>query len=65
MIALLAVIGIAVAIALTPNKYTIPDVTNMPLEEAIAEIEAAGFAVGKQEELNHEEVEKGHIIETT
>lgn len=65
VIALLAVIGIAVAIALTPNKYTIPDVTNMPLEEAIAEIEAAGFAVGKQEELNHEEVEKGHIIETT
>lgn len=64
VIALLAIIGIAVAVALTPNKYTVPDVTDMPLEEAIAEIEAAGFAVGKQEELNHEEVEKGHIIET-
>lgn len=62
---LLAIVGVAAAFALTPNKYPVPDVKNMPLEEAIAEIEKAGFVVGEQKELNHEEIEAGLIIEST
>lgn len=65
IIAMLVIVGIAAAVVLTPNKYPVPDVTNMPLHEAIAEIEKAGFVVGEQEERNNEEVEKGHIIEST
>ncbi|MCH7320887.1 Stk1 family PASTA domain-containing Ser/Thr kinase [Solibacillus sp. MA9] len=65
VIAMLVIVGIAAAVVLTPKKYPVPDVTNMPLDEAIAEIEKAGFVVGEQEELNNEEVEKGHIIEST
>ena len=62
---LLAIVGIVAAFVLTPNKYEIPDVVNMPLDEAIAEIEKAGFVVGEQEERNSEDVEAGLIIETT
>lgn len=64
IIVILAIIGTVLAFALTPNKVSVPDVTNKPVEEAIQELENAGFKIGEQEELNHEEVEAGRVIET-
>ncbi|MER1955939.1 MAG: Stk1 family PASTA domain-containing Ser/Thr kinase [Solibacillus sp.] len=65
VLALFLIAGIAAAFMLTPNKYPVPGVVGMPLDEAIAEIEKAGFVVGKQEERNAEDVEVGLIIHTT
>ena len=64
IIVALAIIGTVLAFALTPNKVPVPDVTNKPVEEAIQELKNAGFKIGEQEELNHEEVEAGRVIET-
>ncbi|MEG0381094.1 MAG: Stk1 family PASTA domain-containing Ser/Thr kinase, partial [Kurthia sp.] len=63
IIAALVVIGIVLAFVLTPNKFEVPDVTNLPITEAIQTLEGAGFVIGKQEELNHEEIEAGSVIE--
>lgn len=65
VLVLFALAGIAAAFMLTPNKYPVPDVVGMPLDEAIAEIEKVGFVVGKQEERNAEDVAAGLIIDTT
>jgi eukaryotic-like serine/threonine-protein kinase len=60
----LAIVGIVLAMLLTPNKVAVPDVTNETLEDAIKILEAKGFVIGEQEELNSEDIESGHIIET-
>lgn len=62
---LFAIAGIAAAFMLTPNKYPVPDVVGMPLDEAIAEIEKAGFVVGKQEERNTEDMASGLVYDIT
>ncbi len=42
---------------------TVPDVRNMPLEEAVAALEAAGLTVGENiSESYHETVEEGNVI---
>lgn len=47
-----------------PKEVEVPDVSGMELEEAVAELMAAGFAIGEQKELSDEEVEEGFIIKT-
>lgn len=49
----------------SPKKISVPDVTNLTVEEATKKLEAEGFVVGEEhQERNHEEIEKGKIIET-
>lgn len=47
-----------------PKDVEVPDVSGMELEEAVAELVGAGFAIGEQKELSDEEVEEGFIIKT-
>lgn len=64
IIAALAIVGIVIAMVMTPNKVIIADVTNETVEDATRILEQQGFVIGEQEERNHEEVEAGKIIET-
>jgi len=49
----------------SPKKVAIPDVANLTIEEATKKLEADGFVVGEEhQERNHEEIEKGKVIET-
>jgi eukaryotic-like serine/threonine-protein kinase len=47
-----------------PKEVEVPDVSGMELEEAVADLMLAGFAIGEQKELSDEEVEEGLIIKT-
>lgn len=60
----LLVLAIVAMNMLTPNKVAVPDVKNLTVQEATAKLEAAGFIVGEQEELNSEEIPAGNIIDT-
>lgn len=61
----LAILVFVLFFALKPSKVEIPDVTNLTVEEATADLEKAGFKVGEPIERNSEEVEKDKIIGTT
>lgn len=51
--------------AFSPKKVAVPDVTNLTVEDATKKLEAEGFVVGDEpQERNHEEIEKGKVIET-
>ncbi|MEH7882820.1 Stk1 family PASTA domain-containing Ser/Thr kinase [Bacillus sp. JJ1609] len=47
-----------------PKEVAVPEVSGMELEEAVAELMAAGFTIGEQKEISDEEVEEGLIIKT-
>lgn len=47
-----------------PKEVEVPEVSGMELEEAVAELMAAGFTIGEQKEISDEEVEEGLIIKT-
>jgi eukaryotic-like serine/threonine-protein kinase len=49
---------------ISPKDVTIPDVSGMELDEAIAEIEALGLQVDEEIESTHEEIEEGKVIKT-
>ncbi|WHY02333.1 Stk1 family PASTA domain-containing Ser/Thr kinase [Neobacillus sp. DY30] len=49
---------------MAPKDITIPDVSGMELEDAIAEIEAAGLQVDEEIESTHDEIEEGRVIKT-
>ncbi len=61
----LAILALVLIFALTPSKVEIPDVANLSVEEATADLEKAGFTVGEPIERNSEEVEKDKVIGTT
>lgn len=46
------------------NDVRVPNVVNLPLEEAIEQIEKAGFKYTTETE-NSDEIEEGHVIRTT
>ncbi|WP_019416037.1 Stk1 family PASTA domain-containing Ser/Thr kinase [Paenisporosarcina sp. TG20] len=46
------------------EKKEVPDVVNMPLDEAIEMVEETGFVAGNETEESSEEVEVGHVIRT-
>ena len=60
----LAILAFVLFFALTPSKEIIPDVANATVEEAITELEKAGFTVGETIERNSDEVEKDKVIGT-
>lgn len=48
-----------------PERIEIPDVSNMPLDEAIKELSEAGFIAGEEVEETSEEIAEGSVIRTT
>ena len=49
---------------LTPKDIEVPDVSGMYLDEAITELNQAGFVVGETMEISHEEIEEGDVVRT-
>lgn len=68
IISLLLLIGVFVVIAFPdlfgPNKIEVPDVANLPLDEAVDKVEEVGFIAGNETEEASDEVEEGHVIRT-
>lgn len=67
IVAILAIVAIAAGVmALGGNQDTaaVPDVTNKPIAEARAEIEAAGFTVGTETEVFNTEIAAGNVVGT-
>lgn len=66
--ALLAILSILTVTVLpnlfSPKDVEVPDVSGRELDEAIEELEAAGFVIGEQNEMIDEEVPEGHVIRT-
>ncbi|WP_394187330.1 Stk1 family PASTA domain-containing Ser/Thr kinase [Paenisporosarcina quisquiliarum] len=48
-----------------PARIEIPDVSNMPTDEAIKELSEAGFIAGEEVEETSEEIPEGSVIRTT
>lgn len=48
-----------------PARIEIPDVSNMPIDEAIKELSEAGFIAGEEVEETSEEIPEGSVIRTT
>jgi eukaryotic-like serine/threonine-protein kinase len=49
---------------LSPKDVTIPDVSGLELDAAIAKIEAAGLQVDEEIESPHDKIEEGKVIKT-
>ncbi len=49
---------------LSPKDVTIPDVSGLDLDAAIAKIEAAGLQVDEEIESPHDKIEEGKVIKT-
>lgn len=49
---------------LSPKDVTIPDVSGLELNEAIAKIESMGLQVDEEIESTHNEIEEGKVIKT-
>lgn len=68
VIGFILLLGLIIIIALPnlfgPNRVEIPDVSNLPLEEAIDTLTDAGFEISNESEESSEEVEQGHVIRT-
>ncbi|MEH7110878.1 Stk1 family PASTA domain-containing Ser/Thr kinase [Neobacillus niacini] len=50
---------------LSPKDVSIPDISGMELEEAIAELEASGLKAGEEEKIPDDEIEEGKVIKTS
>ena len=69
IIAVLLLVGLFIFIVFPgvfgPDQAEIPDVSDMPVDEAKDLIEEAGFALGDEKEQFSEEFEEGKVIRTT
>ncbi|WP_419888534.1 Stk1 family PASTA domain-containing Ser/Thr kinase [Neobacillus niacini] len=50
---------------LSPKDVSIPDISGMELDDAIAKLEAAGLKAGEEEEIPDDEIEEGKVIKTS
>jgi eukaryotic-like serine/threonine-protein kinase len=50
---------------ISPKDVSIPDISGMELEEAIAKLEASGLRAGEKEEIPDDEIEEGRVIKTS
>lgn len=73
VIVVLAVIGVTAIGALSNSanttqeasgKIIVPDVTNKPLNDATAQLEKEGFAIGEIEEVFNNTIAKGNVVST-
>lgn len=64
----LVIAGLAVALAFPnlfgPQQVAVPDVKGWERDEAIEELEAAGFVVAEEQERYSDEIEEGAVIRT-
>lgn len=64
----LIILGIFVVFVLpdllAPDEITVPELTGEKVEDAIKELEAAGFVIGETIPLTDDEVEEGAIVKT-
>lgn len=64
----LIILGLIILIAFPnlfgPERIEIPDVSNLPLEEAKQELSDAGFVATEEVEETSDEIEKGNVIRT-
>lgn len=64
----LVIAGLSVALAFPdlfgPQQAAVPDVAGMERDEAVEELEAAGFIIGEDRERYSDDVEEGSIIRT-
>ncbi|MFE8699028.1 Stk1 family PASTA domain-containing Ser/Thr kinase [Cytobacillus sp. FJAT-54145] len=49
---------------LSPKDVEVPDVTGLELDDAMEELQAAGFKIGETKEITDEEIEDGFVIRT-
>lgn len=62
---ILVILGITILPDLLgPKEIEVPDVNGLELEEALRELEDAGFVIGDKHELTNEDIDEGHIIKT-
>lgn len=64
-LALLALLAFLVPSLMKPEKVTVPNVVELPLEEAIEQLEQQGFMIGDERERTSDAVKEGHVIETS
>ena len=68
ILAFLLITGLVLAIAFPglfePRQVAVPDVSEMERNEAIEELQAAGFAAGEETEEYSEQVATGHVTRT-
>ena len=48
-----------------PAKIAVPDVVNLPIEEAIELLEEQGFTIGEERERTSNTVDEDHVIDTS
>ena len=63
-IVLALIVATLLFVLLKPSKIDVPDVTDLPLEEAQKVLEELGFELGEVTERADDEIEKGNVIET-
>ncbi|GAA0331447.1 Stk1 family PASTA domain-containing Ser/Thr kinase [Bacillus carboniphilus] len=49
---------------LAPDLIEVPDVEDLPHDEAVTKLVDAGFSIGKTEKVYHESIEEGHVVKT-
>ncbi len=47
-----------------PRQVAVPNVSGMERNEAVEELQAAGFLIGEEQQKASEEIEEGHLIRT-
>ncbi|MET1013772.1 MAG: Stk1 family PASTA domain-containing Ser/Thr kinase, partial [Paenisporosarcina sp.] len=69
IIGFLLIVGLSIIIIFPnlfgPERIEIPDVSDLPLDEAIKKLSDAGFIAGEEVEETSDEFPKGHVIRTT
>jgi serine/threonine-protein kinase len=49
---------------LSPDEIQVPDVSGMELDEAVDELQAAGFKIGETIEITNNEIDEGLVVKT-
>ncbi|RSK26981.1 Stk1 family PASTA domain-containing Ser/Thr kinase [Bacillus sp. HMF5848] len=64
LVALIILAFVFVPKLFMPDDITVPDVSNVPFDEALAELASNGFSKYNIEQQTHEEIEEGYVIKT-
>ncbi len=65
LVVMITSVIVLIPIITNQKEITVPDVTNMTVQEAISKLQEVGFSVSdEQQEQSSSEVEEGHVIKT-
>lgn len=59
---LFLITGLTIFSMTRPREVSVPDLAGLSLEDAVAELENLNLETGQINEVNHEEIEEGHVI---